>query len=58
MRKVEDARVGRDRIHYALANGDRIIDSTEIAHEHNRGRIFFGLLLRGGQGRPFRKDQQ
>ncbi len=45
MREIDNAEVGRDAIHDALAEGHRIVRDAEIGHENDGWRRFDGVLL-------------
>jgi hypothetical protein len=50
MREIDNAEVGRDAIHDALAESDRIIDDAEIGHEDHGWRRLDGRRLRQKRG--------
>ncbi len=46
MREIDNAEVGRDAVHDALAERHRVVDDAEIGHEDDGRRRLHGRLLR------------
>ena len=57
MGEVDDAHFRHDRIHDAAADGDGVVDYSEVGHEHDGLRIVCGLCVRQG-GRDEHQQQK
>ena len=58
MREIDNAEVGRDAVHDALAERDRIVHDAEIGHEDDGWRRFDGRLLRQERAGDEEVDEQ
>ena len=56
MREIDNAEVGRDPVHDALAESHRIVNDAEIGHEDNGWRRLHGRLLRDKTARAQERE--